>query len=54
MVIIKKVITWNYIILNKVLISNENTWKHTTTCKLFVLDWNTYFSDNVQTMIIDK
>ena len=35
-------VTWNHIIVSKLLVSDGNTWNYETVCKLFVLSWNTW------------
>ena len=38
-----KRITWNHIIMYKMLVLDKNTLNYTTVCKLLVLNWNTWY-----------
>ena len=41
-----KIITSNHVVVYKVLVLHENTWKHATICKLFLLHRNTWYLVN--------
>ena len=42
-IIIKKEVIWNHIIVYKVLTFDKNTWNDTIVYNLFVLDRNTWY-----------
>ena len=38
-----EIVSWNHIIMYKLLVLERNTLDHTTLCKLFVLNKNTWY-----------
>ena len=36
-------LTWNHIVMYKLLVLDWNTWRYMTSCKLFIFDRNTWY-----------